>query len=228
MRMVFILSHSNGALISLYYGLTIGKDADIKGVIASDLDYHLPHLEYSNYLGLIPNPINIDALKYIPINISDKIIIFHGVNAQSYIKKGNQFFDDALDIIKTKYADKIHVIRAENVAYNDYIKLYNSCHILLDQVYAYDQGYNALEAMAKGKVAFTGAEQEWLDYYDLKEDTVAINALPDAENIASKLEWLILNPEHIKSISKSARDFIEKEHDYIEVAKKYVKLWTVQ
>jgi len=32
---VFILAHSNGALISLYYGLTSGKDLDIKGVITS-------------------------------------------------------------------------------------------------------------------------------------------------------------------------------------------------
>ncbi|SCY21225.1 alpha/beta fold hydrolase [Desulfoluna spongiiphila] len=32
---VFILSHSNGALIALYYGLTLGKEADIKGFILS-------------------------------------------------------------------------------------------------------------------------------------------------------------------------------------------------
>jgi len=32
---VFILSHSNGALISLYYGLTIGKNSNVKGVIVS-------------------------------------------------------------------------------------------------------------------------------------------------------------------------------------------------
>lgn len=32
---VIILSHSNGALITLYYGLTIGKNSEIKGVIAS-------------------------------------------------------------------------------------------------------------------------------------------------------------------------------------------------
>ena len=38
------------------------------------------------------------------------------------------------------------------------IKNYEQAHIILDQVYAFDQGYNALEAMAKGKVVFTGAE----------------------------------------------------------------------
>ncbi len=32
---VFIISHSNGALISLYYGLTLGKQADISGFIIS-------------------------------------------------------------------------------------------------------------------------------------------------------------------------------------------------
>jgi len=36
-------------------------------------------------------------------------------------------------------------------------------------VYAYDQGFNALEAMAKGKVVFTGAEKEWLELYNLEE-----------------------------------------------------------
>jgi lysophospholipase len=32
---IFIISHSNGALISLYYGLSIGKDSDIRGYILS-------------------------------------------------------------------------------------------------------------------------------------------------------------------------------------------------
>lgn len=92
-------------------------------------------------------------------------------------------------------------------------------------VYAYDQGYNALEAIAKGKVVFTGAEQEWLEFYHLKEDTVAINALPDAEKIAEKLEWLINNPDKIVEISQNARAFIEREHHYIKIAEKYLNVW---
>src|SRR5690606_20310652 len=143
----------------------------------------------------------------------------------NYTKKGNAFFEEALKIIKQKYPDKIEIITTQDIPYNEYIKIYDSCHILLDQVYAYDQGYNALEAMAKGKVVFTGAEQEWRDYYNLKEDTVAINALPDTQKIAEKLEWLILNPTEIVKISKNARAFIEKEHDYLNVARKYFFLW---
>ena len=56
----------------------------------------------------------------------------------------------------------------KNIAYNKYINLYDKAHILLDQVYAFDQGYNALEAMAKGKVVFTGAESAFENYYNIE------------------------------------------------------------
>ncbi len=198
---------------------------NVKGVIASDLDYHLPMLEQKNYLGLIPNPINVDKLDYIDLKIDTKVIIFHGINERNYHKKGNDIFEAALTMVQQKFSEKIEVITARSLPYSEYIKFYDSAHIVLDQVYAYDQGYNALEAMAKGKVVFTGAEQEWLDFYHLKEDTVAINALPDAEKIAKKLEWLILNPHKLMEISKNARMFIEREHHYIKIAEKYLTAW---
>lgn len=195
------------------------------GVIASDMDYHIPYLGKNKYLGLIPNPINTDIIPFTPIKINGKIKIFHGVNKVALHKKGSQFFFDALEIIKSKYEDKIDIQTVYSLPYNEYIKIYDNCHILLDQVMGYDQGYNALEAMAKGKVVFTGAEKEWLEYYNLEEDTVAINALPDAISIAEKLEWLILNPEKIESISKNARAFIEEHHHYKTIAKSYVDTW---
>jgi len=198
---------------------------NVNGVISSDLDYHIPLLGYENYLGMIPNPVNIDRIECIPLEINDKILIFHGINSSSYIRKGNIFFDQAIELIQKKYEDKVTIIRTEDLPYEEYIKFYNSCHIVLDQVYAYDQGYNALEAMAKGKVVLTGAEKEWLSHYGLKEDTVAINALPNANLIAKKMEWLIQNPEKILEISKNARAFIEKEHNYIKIAEKYLNVW---
>jgi glycosyltransferase involved in cell wall biosynthesis len=198
---------------------------NVNGVIASDLDYHIPLENNPKYLGLIPNPINVEKIIYKPIEPTEKTVVFHGINTLNYIKKGTVFFEDALKIIQQKFPDKISVITTKDVPYQDYIKSYNSCHIFLDQVYAYDQGYNALEAMAQGKVVFTGAEKEWLEYYNLEENTVAINALPDAQKIADKLEWLILNPQEIKNISERARLFVEKEHDYIKISKTYLSLW---
>lgn len=200
----------------------------IAGVIASDLDYHLPLLNHPKYLGLIPNPINTADLEFKKLTVENKIVIFHGINSHNYYKKGNDIFEEALAIINQKYAYKIEIITVRSLPYDEYIKTYNTAHIMLDQIYAYDQGFNALEAMAKGKVVFTGAEKEWLEYYKLEEDTVAINALPDAEKIAKKLEWLILNPEKIVDISSNARRFIETQHNYKTCAKQYLETWKKQ
>lgn len=196
---------------------------NIQGVIASDMDYHLPMKDHPKYLGLIPNPINTDKISYIKNPINDKIIIFHGINKANFYKKGNDFFEEALKVIKNKYPNKTEIIISENVPYNEYINSYNKAHILLDQIYAYDQGYNALEAMAKGKVVFTGAETEFLDYYKLQEDEVCINALSNVDYLVEKLSWLIENPEKIIEIGFNARKFIENYHDYRKIAQLYVE-----
>ena len=91
-------------------------------------------------------------------------------------------------------------------------------------MFAFDQGYNALEAMAKGKVVFTGAEKEFVDYYKLNAE-VAINALPDVDYLVEKLSYLIENPNEIKKIGHNAREFILKEHNYSKIAEKYLEKW---
>ena len=193
-------------------------------LIASDLDYKIPleAMEYNAHF--IPNPINPYTIEFKELEINAKIVVFLGINRGSYIKKGISFFEKALAIIKKKYNSKVEILISENVPYNQYIALYNKAHILLDQVYAYDQGYNALEAMAKGKVVFTGAENEFTKHYDLIE-RVAINALPDVNSLVNELSFLIENPDEIIAIGKRARTFIEKEHDYIKIAEKYLEVW---
>lgn len=199
--------------------------AHINGVIASDFDYVLPLEGNPKFLGLIPNPINTDKIQPITFELDNKVVFFLGINRFTYLKKGIPFFEEALEIIKKRYPDRVEVVIAENLPYAQYINSYNRCHILLDQIYSYDQGYNALEAMAKGKVVFTGAEKELLAHYNLKEDQVAINALPDTDYLVQKMAELIENPNKLKEISKAAQLFIEKEHNYKQVAQKYLEIW---
>lgn len=199
--------------------------SNIEGVIASDFDYVLPLEGHSKFLGLIPNPVNSDTIPFAPLNLQQKTIIFLGINRGTYHKKGIPLFEEALVQLQKKYSEKIDIRIAENIPYAEYLQQYNDAHIILDQVYSYDQGYNALEAMAKGKVVFTGAEEEFLSYYKLEKDTVCINALPEVSELVQKLSWLIENPEQLKTIGKNARAFIEKEHNYIEIAKKYEKAY---
>lgn len=194
-------------------------------LITSDLDYEIPMQKMGYSTTFIPNPINTDKIVFQPIENTNKIIIFLGINRLSYLKKGINYFEKALEIVRKKYADKVEIVVTENLPYNEYISIYNKAHIVLDQVFAYDQGYNALEAMAKGKVVFTGAETEFLNQYQLQEDEICINALPDENKIAAKLSYLIEHPEKIIEISENARNFIEKQHDYKTIATKYLACW---
>lgn len=196
----------------------------IDGVLASDLDYHIPLQRHPLYKGLMPNPINISNLDIPELKPLDPIRIFMGINRGNYHTKGIVYFEEALQIIQQKYPDNVVIDIVENLPYKDYINRYNKAHIVLDQVLAYDQGYNALEAMAKGKVVFTGAEHSFEDYYKLTAP-VAINALPDVAVIVRQLAQLIENPQQIKEIGERAKQFIAKEHDHIKVAKKYVSVW---
>lgn len=194
------------------------------GIIPTDLDYVEAIKPHPKNLGLIPYPINFKKLVFSELIIENKIIIFLGINEWSYNQKGISYFEKALKIIEKKFGDKVELIIAKTLPYNEYINLYNKAHILLDQAYAYDQGYNALEAMSKGKVVFTGAEAEFMNHYNLTE-RVAINAKPDVNYLVNELTYLIENPEEIIAIGKHARAFVEKEHNYITIAEKYLSVW---
>lgn len=197
---------------------------NILGIIASDIDYDIPMHGNAKYLGMIPNPININKIAPIPLPALDKIVIFHGINTENYYKKGNDYFEKALEIIQKKYGDKVEIITTRSVPYAEYIESYNRAHILLDMVYSFDQGFNALEAMAKGKVVFTGAEPEFEQFYGLTQK-VNINAKPDVDHLVDRLSHLIENPTEITAIGARARAFVEQEHDYVESAKKYLNTW---
>ncbi|WDF60968.1 glycosyltransferase [Flavobacterium sp. KACC 22758] len=195
----------------------------VSKIMVSDFDYKIALPEKT----LIPNPVNTDKITFQATAVFDKVIIFLGKNNSSAIKKGTVFFEEAVSIIQKKYDSKVDIIKVENVPYNEYIALYNQSHILLDQVYGYDQGYNALEAMAKGKVVFTGAEDEFTAHYNLTE-RVCVNAIPDVDYLVNELSFLIENPDEIEAIGKRARAFIEQEHDYIKIAQKYLNAWNLK
>jgi len=174
---------------------------------------------------MIPNPVDVDQLEYKAVQPGETIKILHGFSNANYVKKGNQFFDDALDRIAETYPNKVEIKRISGLPYSEYLEHLDACHILLDQVYAYDQGYNALTAMALGKVVFSGAETEWLEHYGLDEDQVAINALPDVAYLTQKLSALIENPEKIAEIGRQARSFVEDKHHYKKIAEAYFNTW---
>lgn len=197
----------------------------VQAIIPTDMDYYLGLKGMSKVTSLIPTPVNLGKLDIPSVDIEGPLIIFHGINRMNYLKKGNDVFEKALHIIETKYADKIKVITVESLPYQEYIKAYDRAHVLLDQVYSHDQGYNALEAMAKGKIVATGAGLHFTTHYGLTV-AVALDASPDPSLIASQIEQMILHPEERLQMVESAQAFVRTHHDHIEVAQQYLNIWS--
>jgi hypothetical protein len=88
---------------------------NVNGVIASDMDYHIPLKDNPLYLGMIPNPVNTDNIIYKETLSIEKTIIFLGINRWNYHQKGIFYFEEALKVIKEKYPEKIEIIIVENL-----------------------------------------------------------------------------------------------------------------
>jgi glycosyltransferase involved in cell wall biosynthesis len=196
----------------------------VQRIIPANMDYFMAYKGKPKVVPMIPFPVNVDKFKYEEPALEQVIIFFHGINTINYIKKGNALFEKALKKIKANYKDQIEINQIKSVPYQEYISLYNHSHILLDQTYAYSQGYNALEAMATGKVVFTGLSEIFKTHYKLEKE-IGIEAVPDVEILYRKMQELIEEPKKIKEISKNARWFVETYHHYERVAENYLKTW---
>ena len=58
-----------------------------------------------------------------------------------------------------------------------------------------------------------------------KELHPIINVSPNEEDIFNKIEELVLHPEKIPELSRQSIDYVQKHHDHIDVAKKYIDFW---
>ena len=222
-RFRYSLKYLEPAFVSWHEELT----GMVRGIIPTDMDYAIPYQNHPKALPMIPNPVNTDKIQYVFPPLNGAVRIFHGINSGNYWKKGNIFFEKALDVIHRRYSsDKVHIVQLRDVPYRKYIPLLKDAHIVLDQVYSWDQGYNALESMAMGKVVFTGAERVFNEYYGLDQQ-VCVNALPDVDYLVEKLSELIENQLLLQRISENARKFVEREHHYVRIAERYLTTWKI-
>lgn len=198
--------------------------ASCEKIIPSNTDYAAALKHELKATPIIPAPVQTDLL---PLNQNDNLSVIHifmGINQSNYWKKGINYFEQALEIIEKKYGNRVQITRATNLPYDTYIKAYANCHILLDQVLCYDQGYNALEAMAQGKTVFAGGSDIYLKAHGLNEIPV-IDAQPHVNVLVQQLSTLIENPESILGLGIKARAHVLNYHDYNKIAEDFLKLY---
>ncbi len=199
---------------------------DCNGIIAGMYEYHTAYKEHSEKLTYIPFPIATENHKAIHFYTNDrKLRFFIGIQKTRSIYKGTDIMLRALERIHNDYPNECEILKAESVPFEEYSKMVNDCDILLDQLYGYSPGMNALLAMSKGKIVVGGAEEEC--YHILKEETLRpmINVTPDEEDVYNKLKWLIENKNKVAKLQQESIEFIEKHHLPHIVAKRFIDVW---
>lgn len=195
-------------------------------IIPVNYDYALAYEKLNKNTVIVPLPIDINNVKYIPLNLisNEKIVIMHGITEIGF--KGSELIINAMKRVKENYPDRVQLDIFEKVPLKDYFEKIQRAHIFIDQARSYGYGMNALYAMASGKVVLSGNEPENREYFG-NYDIPVINILPEEDNIYNTLENLIFDHIKLNEISKKSRLFVEKFHEAAFISKKYLEIWNI-
>ena len=195
----------------------------VDGIIPVMYTYAESYRNHPKVLGTIQLPIDLD--EYDAINkfeYTNKIEILHGINRP--LEKGTKYILEALRIVEKKYPSLVNVTIADRLPFTEYIKLVQKSHIIIDQALTYDYGMNAIIAMSLGKIVLSGNEQE-CSYEFRQSDIPIINILPSVEDIISKIEIVINNPNLMLELSNKSTLFVRRFHDAKLVSNIYIDNW---
>lgn len=206
----------------------IAQDCD--GIVSGLYEYDASYRPfYARKLRFIPFPI--DTNKYTPTirRAADGIVkFFIGIQKQRNEYKGTNIMLRALKRVKHDYPDKCEITIVESLPFHEYVKALNNSHVILDQLYSYTPGMNALQAMAQGLVVVGGGEEENYEILNEKELRPIVNVEPTEDSVYNHLVTLVKTPELVELLSKQSIEYVRRHHNYITVAKKYIDFYTTQ
>ncbi len=201
---------------------------DCDGIVCGLYEYYASyraHFDQPEKLCHIPFPIVCSDTKASP-RIPERVRFFIGIQRSRNAYKGTDIMLRALERLHSRYPERMEILRAEDVPFDEYSRMMSESDVLLDQLYSYTPAMNGLLAMSRGLVLVGGAEPE--HYALMNEPTLRpiINVQPSEESVYETLEQLVLHPERIPQLKQEGLDYIRKHHDHVAVAQAYVSFWT--
>lgn len=171
-------------------------------------------------------PIDLSGIEYAPSEYpDDKVNIFIGMRGGMEIQKGTAKLLNISRELERKFPELFKVTCVRNLSLKDYLNEMKKANIVLDQLYSYSPGTNALQAMAMGKVAGTGAMPEYYQYLGERNRPVfRLSPLEEAE-IADKILYYAQNRELMAEAGLQSRALVEQYNDLQIVADKFESHW---
>ena len=201
---------------------------NVDGVVSALYEYHLA------FEGLMPS----EKLAYGGIAVEMPAAVSPALSTDGKMKimvachKGREAekgVDRMLPVIKAfadANADKVQLDFVQNVPFSQFQTILDNADIVVDQLYSYSPSTTPLMAMARGKVAVTGGEEQFYDFIGEKTLRPIIN--PDPLNIdalAHDLQRIVENPDKLRQMSAESREFVAKHNSLDVVSRQFVEFW---
>ena len=197
-------------------------DAIVTGLYEYDVCYRPYFPEKTHF---IPFPVKLPESYTTAQCKRPKVTVFIGISRGRSQYKGTDIMLRAAEDLRNKYAHRMKLVVAEGVPFTEYEQLMNGSDAILDQLYSYTPSMNPLQAMSKGIICIGGGEPENYEIIHEEELRPIINVQPNYESVYYELEQLILHPERIPQLKLQSREYVERHHDYLKVARQYEQLY---
>lgn len=177
------------------------------------------------YIGI---PVDTDKIEFRPLKAESNrpLNILVGVKSKMADLKGLNQLLAAAKAVEKDFPERCHVEVATDLPLDKYLEKLSQADIVIDQLYSYTPATNALQTMAAGKIAVSGAEREFYDFIGEEKLRPIINVTPDSAKIYQTLSDLVnLPPEHLTKLSYEGREFVEKYNSTQKVTNRFKKAW---
>lgn len=152
----------------------------------------------------------------------EPVKVFIGISKGRSAYKGTDIMLAAAQDVQRRHPGDMELLVAEGLPFDEYVRLMRGSDAILDQLYSYTPAMNALEAMSHGIIVIGGGEPENYKILGEKELKPILNVEPNYHSVVRQLEWLVTHPGNVASLKRQSVDYIQRHHNYIEVARRYV------
>lgn len=176
-------------------------------------------------------PIDLSRLEYREPRSEGPLNYFTGIKASFYDRKGLPKLLEIGDALEREYPELVRTSEARNLPLEEYLRRMDDADIVADQLYSYSPATNALQAMAKGKVAVSGGTPEY--YAFIGEDPGDVPPLIAADptridEIGRQILEVARDRERLRTMTRKARQLVERHNDVRIVADRFLERWRLK
>lgn len=172
-----------------------------------------------------------DACRVEAPSADKPITILYAAHCGREALKGADILMAMLRRLQADRPGEVRVVVPENVPYAEFVKLLDDVDIVSDQLYSYTPATTALLAMARGAVAITGGEADYLKFigHDMNVVSPIFNPDPrDIDGTYRRLLSLIDNRRLLRAMQAAAPEFVRRHNAASIVADRALAAWSAR